>query len=568
MARTKRKVNYVQPTIEVDSAPVGRIYRAGGYVRLSVEDSGKPGADTIYAQKDLVLKFIKDQPDMTYCGMYCDNGRTGTNFERPEFERLMADIRKGKINCIVVKDLSRFGRNYLETGNYLERIFPFLNVRFIAVNDNFDTLTAERNTDGYIVPLKNIINSAYSRDISRKSRSALATKQRKGEFIGSWAPYGYQKSAADNHKLEPSEETAPIVRMIFQWRASGASYMQIARKLNEMEIPSPSRYHYMRGEVKAERYADSIWHVPVIKNILQSETYLGHMVQGRTYNSLSEGRKLCKRPKSEWVIVPNTHEPIIDEETFRIVQEIAEQCRATHRERVGRFDDLGHIPHILRGLVFCADCKKPMIRYKNVSERCGHLYYSYICLTHSENPASCPKKYLRETTLLKILWDTLQREIALAGNLKTATEKYARSSKAVGSEDAAKREITDAHNALERAKRLYDSLYQNYVDRLISEEEYTELRRRYKQDIENARIRLAAAEQQRQCELKKTTENPWLVTCEHYARELELTEEMAHALIERIEIDADDRVSVALRFRDEYRTLICLLEKAGEVVPA
>ena len=182
MARTKRKVNYVQPAIETISAPVSQVYRAGGYVRLSVEDSGKPGADTIYAQKDLVLKYIESQPDMTCCGMYCDNGRTGTNFERPEFERLMTDIREGKIDCIVVKDLSRFGRNYLETGNYLERIFPFLNVRFIAVNDNFDTLTAERNTDGYIVPLKNIINGAYSRDISRKSSSALATKQRKGEL--------------------------------------------------------------------------------------------------------------------------------------------------------------------------------------------------------------------------------------------------------------------------------------------------------------------------------------------------------------------------------------------------
>ena len=568
MARTKRKVNYVQPTVEVVPVSESRVYRAGGYVRLSVEDSGKPGADTIYAQKDLVLKYIERQPDMTCCGMYCDNGRTGTNFERPEFERLMDDIRAGKIDCIVVKDLSRFGRNYLETGNYLERIFPFLNVRFIAINDNFDTLTAERNANGYIVPLKNIINGAYSRDISRKSSSALATKQRKGEFIGSWAPYGYQKSAADNHKLEPNEETAPIVRMMLQWRVSGDSYMQIARKLNEMEIPSPSRYHYMRGEVKAERYANSVWHVPVIKIILQSETYLGHMVQGRSYNSLSEGKKMCKRPKSEWVIVPNTHKPIIDEETFHIVQEMAEQCRAIHQERVGRFDNLGHIPHILRGLVFCADCKKPMIRYKNVSERCGHRYYSYICLTHSENPASCPKKYLRETMLLEILWDTLQREIALAANLKVVAEKYSRSSKAVDFDDAFKREITDSNNALERAKMLYDSLYQNYVDRLMTEEEYTELRGRYKRDIENAKTRLAAIEHQRQSELKKTADNPWLITCEQYAGELELTEEMAHALIERVEIDADSHVSVTLRFRDEYRALIVLLTANGEAVPA
>lgn len=567
MARTKRKINFVQPAAEETPASQSKIYRTAGYIRLSVEDSGNPGADTIHAQRELVLKYIESQPDMTCCGVYCDNGRTGTNFERPEFERLMSDIRGGKIDCIVVKDLSRFGRNYLETGNYLERIFPFLNVRFVAVNDNFDTLTAERNAEGYIVPLKNIFNGAYSRDISRKSGSALAMKQRNGEFIGSWAPYGYQKSTADSHKLEPNPETSPVIQMIFQWRATGLSYLKIARKLNEMGIPSPSRYHYQRGEIKAERFANAVWHVPVIKVILSSEVYLGHMVQGRSYNVLSEGKRMCKRPKSEWVVVPNTHEPLIDEGTFSVVRGMAEKCRAVHQERVGRFDDLGTVPHILRGLVFCADCKRPMIRYKNVSEGCGHLYYSYICLTHSENPSSCPKKYLRETKLLEILWDTLRREIELAGKMKKLAAEYSQSAKAVTREEALKRETVAANDALERARMLYDSLYQNYVDRLMSEDEYMELRSRYKQDIKKAEERLTALEQQERSERKKTGDNPWVVTCERYEGETELTEEMAHALIERVEIDADNHVSIALRFRDEYHALAHLLAR-NEGVPA
>ncbi len=568
MARTKRKVNYVQPEIAEPPAPQDRIYRTGGYVRLSVEDSGKPGADTIYAQKELVQRYIEGQPDMTCCGMYSDNGRTGTNFDRPEFERLMSDIRAGKIDCVVVKDLSRFGRNYLETGNYLERIFPFLNVRFVAINDNFDTLTAERNAEGYIVPLKNIINGAYSRDISRKSGSALAVKQRNGEFIGSWAPYGYQKTASDNHKLEPDEETAPIVRMIFQWRASGTSYLKIARKLNEMGIPSPSRYHYLRGEVKAERYANAVWHVPTIKVILSSETYLGHMVQGRFYNNLSAGKRLCKRPKSEWIVVPNTHEPLIDGDTFRIVQVMAEECRAVYQEKAGGLHDLETTPNILQGLVFCADCKRPMVRFKNVSEGRGHLYYTYVCRTYLEDPSSCSRKRLREEKLLEILWDTLQREIELAGSMKKMAERYDRSARIADREDALKREITAANDALERAEMLYDSLYQNYVDHLMSEEEYMELRSRYKQAIKSAAERLAVAEQQKLVEQRKTEENTWIVACAKYEREMELTEEMAHALIERVEVDADHRVSVTLRFRDEYHTLIHLLEKNEEVVPA
>lgn len=465
MARTKRKVNYARPAAEEVSVPQGRVYRAGGYIRLSVEDSGDSGADTILAQRELVLKYIESQPDMTCCDMYCDNGWTGTNFARPEFERLMSDIREGKIDCVVVKDLSRFGRNYLETGNYLERIFPQLNVRFVAVNDNFDTLTAERNTEGYIVPLKNIINGAYSRDISRKSGSVLAIKQRNGEFIGSWAPYGYQKSAADGHKLVPNEETAPIVRMIFQWRASGTSYRKIARKLNEMGIPSPSRYHYQRGEVRAERYANAVWQVPVIKIMLSSETYLGHMVQGRCYNDLSAGRRLCKRPRSEWIVVPNTHRPLIDEDTFRIVREMSEKCRAAHRERAGRPPDLGAAPDVLRGLVFCADCKRPMLRSKRVSERGGYLYHVYICRTHSEDSSSRSPKYLREERLLDILWDALRREVELAGDVKETAEKYGRSAAAADREDALEREII-AGAKLEGETGLTEGMAHTLIDRV------------------------------------------------------------------------------------------------------
>jgi len=209
-----------------------------------------------------------------------------------------------------------------------------------------------------------------------------------------------------------------------------------------------------------------------------------------------------------------------------------------------------------------------MIRYKNVSERCGHRYYSYICLTHSENPSACPKKYLHETKLLEILWDTLQQEIALAGNMKKLAEKYDRSSKVLRRGDVLKREIEAANAALKRAEMLYDSLYQNYVDHLMSEEEYIELQKRYKRDMESAKARLSAAEQQKQAERKKTAANPWLISCEQFACETELTEEMAHALIERVEIDANDHVSVILRFRDEYRALARLLGKDAEAMLA
>ena len=567
MARTKRKVNPILP-VPAPEAPKARIYQAAGYVRLSIEDSGKPGADTIEAQKELVLDYIEAQADMQFCGLYCDNGRTGTNFERPDFERLMDDVRSGKIDCIIVKDLSRFGRNYKETGNYLERIFPFLDVRFIAVNDNFDTLTAERTADGYIVPLKNIINEVYSKDIGRKSRSALMTKQQKGEFIGAWAAYGYQKCASDSHRIEPDPETAPIVREIFALRLTGISYQQIARMLNDRGIPSPGRYLCLKGISKCQSYANSRWSVAAVKKVLTSEVYLGHMVQGRKRSGFTEGRKPYQAPESEWVIVRNTHEPLIDEETFFAVQRMAAEAKSTYQGRLGRYDSLGTIPNILRGLIFCADCKRPLVRYKSVTNNGKNLFYVYICPSHTADLASCPKKYLHETKLKEILWDTLRQEIALAGKMEKLARAYSRSAKVISREDTLKREITAAKQAVERANRLYDSLFQSYHDKLMDEREYTELRRQYRADGAAAQERLDALERQQQENQRQTIENPWLATCERFRADTELTEDMAHALIDRVEVDADNHISITLRYRDEYRSLLRLLMAEGEAVPA
>lgn len=500
---------------------------------------------------------------MTFCGVFCDNGHTGTNFERPAFEQLMDEIRTGKIDCVVVKDLSRFGRNYLETGIYLERLFPYLNVRFIAINDRFDTLTAERSKDGYIIPLKNMINEAYSKDISRKSSSALATKQRNGEFIGSWAPYGYRKSAADNHKLEINEETAHVVRMIFQWRLSGVSYLQIARQLNEQDIPAPARYHYMKGEAKSERFASSVWHVAMVKKILLSEVYIGNMVQGRNRNALSEGRKMKQVPKDQWIIVQGTHEALIDEEIFYAVQQIAERNRAVFQERLGTYDALGTTPNIFRGLIFCADCKRPMVRYKNVSAGAGNRYYTYICSTHMENPAACPLKGLHEAHLMEILWDTLKQEIALAENMEKMVQKYNHSERAAGIEASLEQETSDAQRAFDRAWRLHDSLYQSYVDKLVTEQEYLSMRQQYRADMEQAKTRLDEIKQRKEAILKKTAGNPWLAACGNFRSEEALTEEMIRALVDRIEVDAQNHLFITLRYRDECEALVRVLEEAG-----
>lgn len=322
-ARKSRRKNLLRET-DAAGASDRKIYRAGGYARLSVEDGGNREADTMKNQEEIILKYIEAQPDMKFMGMYCDNGQTGTNFARPRFERLLQEVREGKINCIVVKDLSRFGRNYLETGNYLERIFPFLGVRFVAITDGYDTAKEGGTDDTFTVPLKNIVNEAYSRDISKKIGSALKSKQQRGEFIGTWAAYGYKKCEENPRRIEPDPETAPVVREIFGQRLLGASYGQIAEELNRQEIPSPARYHYLKGDSKAQRSAGAVWKTSTIKNILSNELYLGHMVQGRRRSSFYEGKKQQRLPAEEWVIVRNTHAPLVTEKEFQKAQKLAE----------------------------------------------------------------------------------------------------------------------------------------------------------------------------------------------------------------------------------------------------
>lgn len=409
MARTKRKGNPWAPG-SVQGTSKQRIYRAGGYVRLSIEDGGRSGADTIENQKELVRGYIESRSDMVFAGLYCDNGRTGTDFSRPEFERMMQDVKTGKIDCIVVKDLSRFGRNYKETGNYLERVFPFLDVRFVAVSDQFDSSDARQSADGYLIPLKNIINEAYSRDISRKISSGYAVKQRRGEFTGTWAAYGYQKCEDDPHRIEPNQETALVVQAIFRQRISGMSYTQIARELNRQGIASPARYHYLKGDTKSERYAHAEWSPKVVADILLNEVYIGHIVQGRRRQSFSEGKKQQLQPQTEWSVVRNTHEPLIDEDTFRKVQKAAKCSKASYWESYGKRPST---PNILKGFVYCADCGRRMTRFKSVINKGTKAVYSYVCRSHTRDPLSCPLKNMPESKLIEILWDILKRQFAL-----------------------------------------------------------------------------------------------------------------------------------------------------------
>jgi DNA invertase Pin-like site-specific DNA recombinase len=563
MARTKRKINPIRPEAAAP-ASAGKTYRTVGYVRLSIEDGGRPGADTLESQKRLITNYIENIPSLTLVGLWCDNGHTGTNFERPEFERLMERVRHGEIDCIVVKDLSRFGRNYKETGNYLERIFPFLNVRFIAINDNFDTLTAERNEYGFIVPLKNLMNETYSRDISQKISSAIASKEKRGEFIGVWAPYGYKKSETDRHHLEINEDTASVVREIFTMRLTGMGYTGIVRKLNERGVLSPSAYLYRVGLSRNEKYRDTLWTPWNVKEILQNEVYLGHLVQGkRTQQSYKQARKERYAPSDEWRITKNAHEAIIDEQTFRSAQELSKERSEAY---FASLENSGGVktPNMFSRLVYCADCGKALSRRQVYSNWQGKkvYYYSYLCLTSLNKSSACSPKNLKERELLEIVGTAIRRHIDAVTDLEKRV-KVIWEAEYAARKHTLESQITAAERELTRSQALYDGLYQSLVDGIVTRQEYTAMKRNYRTLCDECAEHLDTLKRQHK-ELERCSPvNPMFAEIRKFQSIEGLPEELIHALITRIEVSDNSELHITFNYQDEFEALTHFIAEAA-----
>ncbi|ANU55388.1 recombinase family protein [Acutalibacter muris] len=562
MARTKRKVNPLASGPD-EQIVTQKVYKTGAYIRLSVEDSGKPGADTIEAQKELVLGYIDSQTDMQLCGLYCDNGRTGTNFQRPEFDLLMEDIRAGKIDCIVVKDLSRFGRNYKETGNYLERIFPYLDVRFVAVNDSFDTASKGQN-EGYIVPLTNILNETYSRDISRKVSTAIKAMELQGHFHGPAAPYGYAKSPENHNKLVINPETAPIVQSIFKMRLEGMGYRRIACALNDNGVLSPGAYLYKMGFSQREIYRDTLWTTWNIKTLLNNEVYLGHLVQGkRTQASYKQARKDRYAPPEEWRVVRDTHEPLVSEEMFAEAQGMAEQSKADYQAMTGKGDEL-KTPNLFKKIIHCGDCGKAMCR-RHVYNRTANgrvYYYSYKCTTHIKMPSACTPKNLKESALLEVVRVQIEQHLTAVARLEEMVLRECAAVSAKKHIDIDRR-IQQAQQAQSRSKKLLEGLYQNLAEGVISREEYASMKAHYREQCAGFDRQMAELETERRSLERYGPQNPMFKVCRDY-QGAELSEELIHALIAGIDVYDDSRLELKLVYQDEFAEVSRFWKGGGE----
>lgn len=303
-----------------------RTYRAGLYLRLSKEDGDKEESNSIESQRNILLRYLDDSNEIEYVKEYVDDGYTGTNFNRPGFRSMLSDLQKGIINCILVKDLSRFGRNYLDAGKYVQQIFPNMGIRFIAVNDNVDTKNEFENGFDLMLPIKNLFNESYSQDISRKVQSSFKAMQRAGLFTGAYCSYGYRKSPGDKHKLVIDPYAASIVKKIFNWYLEGIGQRTIAAKLNEEKILCPAEYKRQNGENyrNHKRLATTTyWTYSTVHHILQNGMYKGCMVQNKSVRRMRGKAKA--RAKEEWIIVEGTHEAIIAPDIFDRVQDLLKQ---------------------------------------------------------------------------------------------------------------------------------------------------------------------------------------------------------------------------------------------------
>lgn len=542
-----------------------KVWVAVGYARLSVfETRDRADSEALQNQKALLRRYIEDAPDLRLLSVFEDNGETGTNFDRTGFEQMMEAVRGGRANCIVVKDLSRFGRDYVEAGNYLEHIFPFMGVRFISISDGYDSADAT-TADCLTVALKNMVNQMYSKDISRKSGSVLREKMRRGEFIGGYAAYGYIKDPADRHKIIVDPEAAAVVREIYRRKLEGQGDTAITRWLNATGVPSPCCYRYQKGIILDKRFARyKPWLVQSVKKILRSEVYLGHMVQGRRRSEFYAGRPDRLLPKDEWVIVENTHEPIVSREDFDAVQAICEEAHAAYHARLGKYDHLGKSENILKGLVFCSDCGRPLVRYKQVNHGKSVSYY-YLCPNYAAmlEKSGCSYKFLREDILLDTLEQVIGKEIELAVDMTALAKKL--SEKRAGKGEDVPSLLRKLNLELERVEETRKGAMRDYLGGMMSQTDYEMLKGCCVEEAEELKKRIFDLRaQQRQKTETLTEKNPWLVAFGGVSPAFTLTRELAKALIERITIFKDDRVEVTLRFRDEREMLLRAV--SGEVV--
>ena len=532
-----------------------KIWSAALYIRLSQEDEDngqdKQESNSVTSQKTLLNEFVEEHDDLIVYDTYIDDGFTGTDFNRPSFQRLLEDMRNGNINCVIVKDLSRLGRNYIEVGNYIEQVFPLFNIRFIAINDSVDSFKNPASTNTILVPFKNLINDEYARDTSTKIRTSLNGKKKKGEFVGAFPSYGYIKDPKDKHKLAIDEVAADIVRKIFYWNVNeGLGKIAICHRLNELGILNPTGHkklelgqNYNNYGIQDNTYT---WTPSTVRNILNNEVYIGNTVQGKRRTKSYKVHKVEAVPKEEWVRVENTHEAIIDKETFKKAQELSRRDTKVSQKT----NELS----IWAGFLKCADCGRAMNK-KSSTNKSGSKYEYYICSTYRKKSNKlCTKHTIKEELLEKAVVQAINLHIDLLINTEEIIKQINQSSFQNLKNENIENMIMTKQNEISKISNFKRTLYEDWKNADITREEYLEYKQKYENDIERLKLNIERLQNEKQkYENQHQSSNKWIEKFREQKGITELSRDIMMELIDGIYVHDNGNITIRFKFEDEFK---------------
>lgn len=540
-----------------------RSWKAALYIRLSKEDGDKAESYSITSQREILKEYLKLHPDVELFDFYIDDGWSGTNFDRPGFIRMMEDIYSGEVNCVIVKDLSRFGRNYTDAGNYLDNIFVRLKVRFIALNNGVDTGSDNMNaaTQCISVGVTNVINESLAATTSVNVRGTLNVNRSQGKFIGSFPTYGYLKDPEDHHKLIIDEEAATVVRMIYALFIEGKSIMGIAKELNQAGIPNPSMYKKLKGmnyRHPAGKISDGLWPDSSVRRILQNEMYIGNMVQGKNTTMSYKIRQCRAIPKEDWIIVEGTHQPIIDKDTFLKAQSLFNRNirKPPEKNEVDLFS----------GLVKCADCHRAMSKKSNIHPY-GEYHY-YRCTTAKKmQKGACSNHTIRIDKLEQAVLLYIQTMISVAADFEKILEKINLCDKRKSESSYASKMLRAHKSEREKCMKMVVDLYPDWKNGVITQEEYLILKANLNEKIEALDKQISHLEKSvRDYEKGIDSDNEFISHFKKFGNINKLSRGMVTELIDEILVHEGGKITVRMKFKDAYEDVIEYIEMNKDVV--
>ena len=539
------------------------------YARLSVENSGKDDdGNSLQNQIAVCEDYLDGCPHLRLTEVYSDNGKTGTVFDRPAWNRLMDDVRTGKIQCIVVRDLSRFGRDYVETGNYLEKIFPALGTRFISVKENFDNFTCGNAMESLSVSLQNLVNAMYSRDISKKVSTALRAQMETGIFRNRNLPYGYLWNE-DKTAYVVDEEAAAVVRQIFEWKLREVSVYTIVERLKAGGIESPERHKRRAGTRNGGNIQGEGWCPSTIRGILQNRAYIGEMICGKSETALYKGLKKRLTEKDNWIVVSDAHPPIVSVSDFEAVERQMREDSA-HRETAMEWsaDIRAGMIDLFAGKIFCADCGKRMYYKRQRICGCKNVTFRgvYDCSTHvRRGHATCFNHFIRQDALNEKVFNAIRDQLQVALDYERLLLAMRGGSGEASVREKHKAAVASVKLRLNALKKKRAGLYESYVEGILNEEEYAFAKQTYEEQYEALNRLLDEAVERRERFLASISpDNKWLTMMRGAAGMTGLTQELVDAIIEKVLVYGEGRIEVVLNYNDVFYTMLECVEQIKE----